>query len=397
MSIADLIRAVESIAPPSLAEPWDNVGLILGDRSAALRGPAMLTIDLTDAVASEAIEHNAGAIVCYHPPIFTPIKRLTADSARGRVLLRVLDAGIAVYSAHTALDAAAGGVTDWLMSAIAGVEFNASGGALGAKTPRTQSGPRWHGASFPPLAPHEAVDAEQALKLVTFVPEEHAERVRDALAHAGAGRIGAYEMCSFAIPGTGSFRGGAGTNPAVGQAGRLEFVSEVRLEMVCSRGALAGAIAALRRVHPYEEPAFEVYALQARPDASRGGGRLADLAAPTAIDELARRVKQATGSALVSAATTQANQVVRRVACVPGSGGSLLDAAAARGAECFVTGEMKHHEVLGALDRGVSVILAGHTETERGYLPHFAARLKEALPNAELLVSSSDRAPLRAV
>lgn len=397
MNIADLIVAVESIAPPALAEAWDNVGLILGDRSAALRGPAMLTIDLNDAVASEAIEHNAGAIVCYHPPIFMPIKRLTADSAHGRVLLRLLDAGIAVYSPHTALDAAVGGVTDWLLSVIAGVDFNSAPGASAPKAPRTQVNSRWHGASFDALAAHESADAEQALKLVTFVPEEHAERVRDALAHAGAGRIGAYEMCSFAIPGTGSFRGGAGSNPAVGQAGRLEFVSEVRLEMVCSRGALAGAIAALRRVHPYEEPAFEVYALQARPDASRGGGRVADLSAPTPIDELARRVKRATGSAMVSVAAARANQVVMRVACVPGSGGALLDAAAARGAECFVTGEMKHHEVLGALDRGVSVILAGHTETERGYLPHFAARLKDALPGAEVLVSSSDRTPLRPV
>ncbi len=397
MTIDDLIRAVDSIAPPSLAEPWDNVGLILGDRSAALRGAVMLAIDLSDAVASEAIEHNAGAIVCYHPPIFAPINRLTADSARGRVLLRLLDAGIAVHSPHTALDAAEGGVTDWLMSVISGVDFNSGGGALAAKTPRAQSSPRWHGASFGALAAHESVDAEQALKLVTFVPQEHAERVRDALAHAGAGRIGAYEMCSFAIPGTGSFRGGAGTNPSVGQAGRLELVGEIRLEMVCSRAALAGAIGALRRVHPYEEPAFEVYALQARPDDSRGGGRLADLAAPTAIDELARRVKRATGSAHVCVAATQANKVVMRVACVPGSGGALLDAAAARGAECFVTGEMKHHEVLGALDRGVSVILAGHTETERGYLPHFAARLKELMHGADVLVCSSDRPVLRGV
>lgn len=382
MTLADLIAAIESIAPPALAEPWDNTGLILGDAACPLRGPVLLTIDLTAPVADEAIRAACGAVISYHPPIFEPIRRLTAESPRGGALLRLARAGIAVYSPHTALDAAEGGLTDWLMRAIVSERANEAA-AINAPCGS-------------PIIAHAALDPRQALKLVTFVPEAHADRLREALAVAGAGRIGEYDHCSFALPGTGSFRGSASSNPAVGRPGRLEFVSEVRLEMVCAHAALPGVIAALRRAHPYEEPAFEVHALQPIPDARRGPGRVADLPAPTLPREIAHRVKAATGSPLVTLAPADADRPVRRVACVPGSGGALLAAARAAGAECFVTGEMKHHDVLAAVEQGASVILAGHTETERPYLPILAARLRAAMPGVAFTVSSADRAPASA-
>jgi hypothetical protein len=98
-------------------------------------------------------------------------------------------------------------------------------------------------------------------KLVVFVPREALESVREALFAAGAGRIGGYERCSWYTPGTGTFRGGAGTSPAIGEEGREERVSELRLETVYPEERHDDVIAALRRAHPYEEPAFDVYPL----------------------------------------------------------------------------------------------------------------------------------------
>lgn len=381
MLVHDLIHAMERLAPIALAEPWDNVGLLLGDPEAELRGPVLLTIDLTEAVASEAVELGAGVVISYHPPIFAPIKRLTAAGGHGRALWMLASRGVAVYSPHTALDAAPGGLTEWFVRELVGAN-----------------------AEVQAIEPRERPDPLQPLKLITFVPEEHADRVRSALASAGAGRIGLYDQCAFVTAGTGSFRGGASAKPAVGQAGRLEFVPEMKLEMVCGRAELPAVIAALRRVHPYEEPAFEVHALEAKPDLRSGAGRLARLAAPVPLAELAERVKRLTRSAVLAAAPARWGDRLAKsarpidvVACVPGSGASLCAAAIQAGAACFVTGEMKHHEVLDAIDYGCAVILAGHTETERPYLPVLARRLEEALPGARCAVSTHDAAPLSAI
>jgi len=98
-------------------------------------------------------------------------------------------------------------------------------------------------------------------KLVVFVPPDSLDRVRDALFAAGAGRIGDYERCSWYAEGTGTFFGGEGTQPAIGEAGREERVPELRLETVFPAERHEQVVAALREAHPYEEPAFDVYEL----------------------------------------------------------------------------------------------------------------------------------------
>ncbi|MEL7472244.1 MAG: Nif3-like dinuclear metal center hexameric protein, partial [Planctomycetota bacterium] len=212
MLVADLVLAMESIAPPSLAEPWDKVGLQIGRHEADLNDLVLLTIDLTDEVLKEAIERNAGAIVSYHPPIWKPLERITGADAKGRVLLDAVRAGIAVYTPHTALDATRGGVTDWLCAALAGSAFDPD-------QPVT-------GGDVRALRPIERQRTDQQTKIVTFVPESHIEQVRQALASAGAGIIGGYQVCSFAVTGAGTFFGGDETQPAVGETWRLETVAE---------------------------------------------------------------------------------------------------------------------------------------------------------------------------
>src|SRR6185369_2211834 len=147
-----------------------------------------------------------------------------------------------------------------------------------------------------------------------------------------------------------------------------------RLEMVCSNRALALAMATLKQFHPYEHPAVDVYPLVGKPERSAGVGRRLVLDQPATIDKLADRIKTHLGVPTVKIASA-GNAMVTKVGVCPGAGAEIAPMALADGCEVFVTGEMKHHEVLPMLDAGMSVILAGHTNTERGYLPLLAERL----------------------
>ncbi len=371
------------IAPLRLAEAWDNVGLLLGDSAWGLRGGVLLTVDLTEAVAEEAVRLKVGAVVAYHPPIFSAVKRIAvgpSGDGRSRALVRLMGEKVAVYSPHTALDAATGGVTEWLLGvAVPGVERVR---AISAHTPK--------GAEY---------------KVVVFVPTDPPgliDALREAMAGAGAGEIGAYSSCSFAVPGVGTFVGGEGSNPVVGERGRLEHVTELRLEMVCAGRCLAAVLGALRAVHPYEEPALDVVKLEGRADERVGAGRIGEISGGVTAVEVARRLKSALAvrgespaSVLVASPPGKEKERVNVVAAVPGSGGSLLDEAVGMGCRLFITGEMKHHEVLGALDRGCSLVLAGHTETERGFLPVLGKRLEGM--GVRAVVSLEDGAVLRSV
>lgn len=378
MKTNDLIRAMQAIAPLELAESWDRVGLLVGDEQRALGGPVVLTIDLTERVLAEAVALRASVIVAYHPPIWEPLRRLTAADPRERILLRAIEAGIGVYCPHTALDAAPGGVTDWLCEGLSGAPEGKVAGdcrALNAASSRPGT---------------------QEVKVVTFVPVADADRVRDALASAGAGIIGAYTVCAFGVEGTGTFLGDETTNPAVGSRGTLEHTREVRLEMVCSKRALPLALETLRQFHAYEEPAIDVYELMARPVRGAGSGRRLTLDRPATLADLARRLKSHLGHARVQVASVFGglDAAVSTLGVVPGAGGSLLGVARDEKCEVFITGEMKHHDVLEAIHSGVSVILAGHTNTERGYLARLAARLRTALGGVTVHLAAADRDPL---
>lgn len=375
LPLATVVRLLESIAPLEHAEPWDNVGLLLepaSDRRDPAAPPSvtrvLLTVDLTDVVLTEAIAADADLIVAYHPPWFQPLKRLSARRPGERVLLAAARAGIAIHSPHTALDAATGGVNDWLADALG---------------PSTRT-------------PLVSVASGGDVKLVVFVPKEHVDALRSALAAAGAGIIGAYRECSYELTGEGTFLGDESTNPAVGERGRLERVPETRLEMVCSRERLPDVTRALERVHPYEEPAWDVYPLEPKPDSRAGMGRSVLLDEPASLETLAERVKRHLGLETIRVAAPDPPSPVRRVAVCAGSGGGLFDKAGLH--DLYLTGELRHHDVLDRLARGASVMLCEHSSSERGFLPKLAAKLL-SLSGGELAVSvsSADREPIRRV
>jgi dinuclear metal center YbgI/SA1388 family protein len=377
-TIGALAEAMEGVAPARLAEPWDNVGLLLGDRAAPC-GRVLVAVDWTPAVLEEALALRVDAVVSYHPPIFDALKRLSSDDPKQRTLLDAAQAGIALLSPHTALDAVKGGVNDWLAEGIAG----------GAEAIALSAG-------FEPLRPASTLPKGEAFKLVVFVPAEASARVREALAQAGAGAIGNYDRCTTRGDVTGTFRGGPGSDPAVGTRGKLEEVREERIETVTSAERLPWAVAALRAVHPYEEPAFEIHALAARPSLDEGAGRLLSLRTPATVREIAARLRRHLGTRRIDCACAPGTEGARhaRIALCPGAGASFLPEAAARGATLLVTGEARHHDHLAAMAAGVTLVLPGHTQTERGYMPILAQRLARTLPGVSFTTSQVDLPPV---
>lgn len=359
MQLSELLSAMESIAPLRYAESWDNVGLLAGDPLQQVT-KVLLTIDYTPTVAAEGRDAGCDAVIAYHPPIFHAIKRIPA----GSVVYDAIRRGVAIYSPHTALDVADGGTNDLLADAIGMVD----------RRPLR-------------IAPAKATQC----KLVVFVPEKDAERLSAALFEAGAGRIGNYSSCSFRAPGTATFLGEAGSKPTIGQAGRLEQVPEIRLEMVVALDRVGAVVRALVENHPYEEPAFDLVQLAGRPEAM-GQGRIGTIPAGVTREMLYENLKRALGiDHLLVAGPKQA--VVHRAAVSAGACGDLLDDALAQRVDVFVTGEMRHHEALRAVAAGMTVVCTLHSNSERATLSRVAQRLSAALPGLEVLVSTADRDP----
>ena len=371
MTIGELVTTLERIAPLCFAEPWDNAGLIIGDAASTFTGPVLLTIDLTPAILDEALAAHSSLILSYHPPIWSPLKRLTPEQPKGGLLLRLLRAGVAVYSPHTALDAAPDGVTDWLCDMLA--DADQTGRDLGDRRA---------------LQPAAFDDPDQTHKIVTFLPADKVATVRDALASVGAGQIGAYSQCSFSHTGAGTFFAPEGAHPAVGVTGQLQTVNEIRLEMVCPARSLPLAVEMLRQFHPYEEPAFDLYPLTPKPTRTIGAGRRLTLDQPATPADLASRLRANLAVDAVKLAEAS-DDPIERVGVCPGAGADLLDAAVAAGCQLFVTGEMRHHEALAAADAGCSILLAGHTNTERGYLSRYAQRINALAPDAHARPAAS--------
>jgi dinuclear metal center YbgI/SA1388 family protein len=366
--LSHVCEALGKIAPLELAQSWDNVGLLAGDvRRPAAR--ALLCVDLTSEVAAEAIAGHFDIVVAYHPPIFKPVTRLTAQG-RGpeAAVFACVSSGIAVYSPHTALDAAEGGTNDTI-AALCGI----------AET-----------------APLEYVydTAGEACKLVTFVPPEHLDAVADAMFAAGAGRIGDYSKCSYRLNGHGTFLGGEATHPAVGRAGAFERVDETRMEMVCPVKKVPAVVAALIAAHPYEEPAYDIYPVKTGP--VRGIGRLGRLPKPISPVNLAKKLKRAVHADCVQIVGAGDREVSRAVIVV-GAAGSLPFSAGLTNDDVIVTGEIRHHDALAILRSGCGAIALNHWTSERPVLKAVAERLMSMLPGLSAQLSESDREPFHTV
>ena len=351
-TLHDIIAPIEATAPRAWQESWDNAGWQVcpaDPRTTECTG-ALLTLDITEAAVEEAVREGFNLVISHHPLLFKGIKRLTGSTPQERIVATALRHSINLYSAHTNMDSAPGGVNYRLAE------------RLGLQNIRT-------------LAPR----ANDLLKLVVYTPHAQADTVRDALLQAGAGHIGRYDSCSYNAEGYGTFRAAStDCHPYVGEIGQLHREPETRTETVVPRHLLGSVLAALRRVHPYEEPAYDLIPLE-MPNPTVGMGCVGDLAAPLTTADCLQQIARALDIPCLRHSPIATGHV-SRIALCGGAGGEFLGAAIASGAQLYLTADLKYHEFQQGNGQ-ITLVDGGHFETEQQVMDVFSELISKKLPN----------------
>jgi dinuclear metal center YbgI/SA1388 family protein len=337
---------MNQFAPPQLAIEGDRIGLQVGDPNAEVKG-VLVTLEVTDAVIEEAIAKGANWILSHHALLFHPLKELRIDQAVGRMAVKLVKNEIQLFVAHTNLDAAKDGVNDVLAKRLQLEEQEL----------------------------FVQYKEEKLKKIVVFVPESHHANVLEAMAEAGAGWIGNYSHCTFNLKGTGTFLPREGTNPFIGEQGKLEKVEEIRLETIVPESIQNKVIQAMLSAHPYEEVAYDVYPLD-NAGAPIGFGKVGVLPEAITLGEFAKRVKEALNVPHLRVVGDQ-GMMVRKVALLGGSGSRYLKQAKQRGADVYLTGDIDYHTAQEAKALGIGVIDPGH-HVEQLVVPAWCEKLQEA-------------------
>ncbi|TDF96720.1 Nif3-like dinuclear metal center hexameric protein [Paenibacillus piri] len=364
-----VIQLMEELAPKHYAVPDDKIGLQLGTLQKEISG-VLVALDVNEPVVDEAIRLGANLIIAHHAIIYRPLAHLQTDSPAGRLYEKLIKHDIAVYIAHTNLDVAEGGVNDMMAEAL---------GLTG-------------------LSPLEDIHTDKLKKLVVFVPVDHVERVRQALFQAGAGWIGQYSHCSFNMEGTGTFVPEAGSEPFIGNEGRLEQVKEIRLETIVPQSAERRAVQAMLKAHPYEEVAYDLYQLDLK-GRSFGLGRVGKLAQPVTLDRLCERVKSAYDVPALRVVGDSQRQV-SKIAVLGGSGSRYVRHALFAGADVLITGDIDYHTAQDAEAAGLALIDPGHNVEKimkRGVADYLLGKLQHKKYSTPVHASQIDTEPFRFV
>jgi dinuclear metal center YbgI/SA1388 family protein len=356
VAVRDVVAAVGEEFPWFWAESWDNVGLVAGDPDAPVTR-VLVSLDADVATVRRAAALGVSTLVTHHPPFMDVADQVTP--ATSPALHAAAEARLAVISAHTNLDRAPQ--------------------AAGVLLRRLELGEG---------RPLESAPAQEAI-ITVYTPEDAAEQVRDALAAAGAGRIGLYTACTFSAGGEGRFTPGDATDPHDGEPGVPTTASEIRIEAVVAPDVLPSAMARVRAAHPYEEPLITgTEALVARGVIALG--RFADLETPGTLRDIADRV--ATHFDCTPRVWGEPDSSISRIATGTGSAASLIPDASRVGAHVLLAGEVRYHDALDAVSRGLSVVEAGHDVTEWPLVPILAAAVTRTPGLEEDLVTVDEAA-----
>jgi dinuclear metal center YbgI/SA1388 family protein len=361
-TLADVIGHLQSLAPLAYQEDYDNAGLITGNTNWPVKG-ILVTLDCTEPVIDEAIQNGCNLIVAHHPILFRPIKKINGNNYVERTIIKAIKNDIAIYAIHTNLDNVQQGVNKMIADKL---------GLINTKI----------------LQPKK----ETLLKLVTFIPKAHTQKVLSALNDAGAGQIGEYKDCSFTLAGTGSFTPSEKAKPFIGKSGgAAESVEENRIEVILPRHLESKVLSALKKSHPYEEVAYYLSEL-VNENQDVGAGMVGDLPSEMNALEFLKRVKS-TMQAGVVRHTAICHEKVKRVAVCGGAGSFLVSAAQRAGAQVFISADFKYHEFFDA-DGKIVIADIGHFESEQYTKDLLVNVLREKFVTFAVLFSNTVTNPI---
>ena len=361
MKIRELTKFLESLAPLSTQESYDNSGLLVGHPNQEV-SQALIALDCTEEIVDEAIEKGCDLIITHHPIIFGGLKKFNGKNYVERVVIKAIQNDIALYAIHTNLDNYYQGVNAEIAKRIGLVNLE----VLSPKSGTMQ-------------------------KLVSYVPLANKDEVLSALFEAGAGQIGNYSSCSFSSEGEGTFKAGKGAKPYMGEIGEVHREKEVRFEVLVHKHLRRQILSALMKSHPYEEVAYELYDLQ-NVNPLLGSGMIGELENPEDELEFLKRIKKIFHAGCIKY-TALRNKPVKKVALCGGAGSFLVGKARAAGADVYITGDMKYHEFF---DAEGQLIIAdiGHYESEQFTSQRLADILTKKFPKFALRLTRINTNPI---
>lgn len=362
MKILDVITAVEAFAAPELQEEWDNSGLITGDPNLECTG-VLCALDVTIVVVTEAIEKGCNLIVAHHPIVFKGLKKLTGKNYVESIIIKAIKNDIAIYAAHTNLDAILQGVSGKMAE------------KLGLKNIKI-------------LAPKP----KMLRRLITFAPQNKAHEVRQAVFSAGAGHIGNYSECSFNTTGTGTFKAEEGADPYVGEVGQQHQEEETKIEIVFPVYLEMQVVKALVAAHPYEEVAYDIFTME-NIHPGIGAGVIGELENGEDEKDFLQKVKITFNTGVIKH-TALRGKKVQKVALCGGSGAFLIKNALAQGADVYVTADLKYHEFFDAENRMV-IADVGHYESEQFTIDLLYDLIVKKFPTFAVLKTSVNTNPVQ--
>ena len=347
MTGKDIIKYLEEWAPKGIAWERDNVGLQVGDPEIKIKN-ILLSLDLTEEVISAARKEKCNLIITHHPVLYYPLKNLDLSKNRiARMIEKLIKNDITLYSAHTNLDFTKHGVSYQLAKKL----------------------------KLKKIKFLKNISQNQ-FKLAVFVPVSHVNIVAEAIHKAGGGIIGEYSYCSFRTQGTGTFRGSNDSNPSIGNKGKIESVNEIKLEILVDKWKLNQVITELKRAHPYEEVAYDIYTLQ-NDNVNYGMGAIGELKVAMSINDFLSFVTAGLSTSALKYIKSNIKKI-KSVAVCGGSCGELIDEAIKQKADAFITADLKYHTFQDAEGK-ILLIDAGHYETEVFVLDELKRRLEKLL------------------
>ena len=361
MKVKDIITLLEELAPLAYSEDFDNTGLLIGDTNANVSG-ILVTLDTLENVVDEAIEKKCNLIVSFHPIIFSGLKKITGKTYVERVVQKAIKHDIAIYSNHTALDNSWNGVNAMICEKLALKNRSL-------------------------LIPQN----ETIKKLITFVPSENAEKVRNALFAVGGGTLGNYENCSFNIEGNGSFNGKESSNPVIGKKGEIHFEKETQIGITFPKHLQNSILKTLFESHPYEEVAYEITTLENQ-NQQIGMGMIGEFEKEMEEQEFLEFVKKTMKTDCIRHSKLLKKKI-KKVAVLGGSGSFAIDAAKKAGADAFISSDFKYHDFFKAEN---TLLLAdiGHYESEQYTKDLLHAFLQKKITSFAVLLSQINTNPI---
>ena len=357
MILKNIINILEEQYPKNLAYDWDNVGLLIGNINSDIK-KILICLEANEAIIDEAIENKVDLIITHHPFIFKKILSINENDIKGKCIYKLIKNNINIYSMHTNFDIAFGGLNDFFVDKL----------------------------NLQNIKVLDNTKNESLYKIAVYVPVSHEDSVREVMTNSDAGNIGNYSDCTFNIKGTGTFKPRGGSNPFIGTSELLEKVEEVKIESICKQKNLNKIISNMIKAHPYEEVAYDIYKLENKGEVY-GLGRYGSLENGITLEELSNKIKTILNTKHLRI-VGKLDNVVKKIAIVTGSGGDYVKKAYNRGCDVLITGDVKYHEAQDAIDLGISVIDAGHFETENIFIDILNEYLYKRLSDVDIIKSN---------